>query len=200
MALTNLTATQEKRLNSLFGILGQKSIKLGTFIKSVVTYLNNVELGVLTAASVLLTTPKIADGGTGVTVTSADQTHAAPVVTIPDIGDAADEFVMKDTEQIIANKTFIHGFASHDYGAAAADWVLSASEAKKKYLIVTNASGAVNLIVPAGSQFIEYIVLNTSGQALTVKSTSGTGIVIASTKRAMVYFDATNMARLTADA
>ncbi len=55
--------------------------------------------------SPVLTTPLIADGGTGVTITSADQTHATPVVTIPNIGDAADEFVMKDTAQNLANKT-----------------------------------------------------------------------------------------------
>ena len=52
-----------------------------------------------------LTTPMIDDGDADVQLTSADQTHATPVVTIPDIGDAADEFVMKDTTQILTNKT-----------------------------------------------------------------------------------------------
>jgi hypothetical protein len=56
-------------------------------------------------ASPVLTTPLIADGDKGVTVTSANQTHATPVVTIPNIGDAADEFVMKDTAQTLTNKT-----------------------------------------------------------------------------------------------
>ena len=52
-----------------------------------------------------LTLPKIDDSDAGVSVTSANQTHAAPVVTIPDIGDAADEFVFKDVIQILTNKT-----------------------------------------------------------------------------------------------
>ena len=55
--------------------------------------------------SPVLTTPLIADGDKGVTVTSANQTDATPVVTIPNIGGAADEFVMKDTTQTLTNKT-----------------------------------------------------------------------------------------------
>jgi len=52
-----------------------------------------------------LTTPLIADGDTGLSITSADQTHAAPTATVPDIGDAADTFVMADTTQTLTNKT-----------------------------------------------------------------------------------------------
>ena len=55
--------------------------------------------------SPVLTTPKIADGDAGITITSANQTHATPVATIPNIVDAADEFVMKDTAQTLTNKT-----------------------------------------------------------------------------------------------
>ena len=61
--------------------------------------------GAPTLTSATLVTPLIDDGDTGVAVTSADQTHAAPTITIPDIVDAADEFVMKDTEQTLTNKT-----------------------------------------------------------------------------------------------
>lgn len=52
-----------------------------------------------------LTSPKITDGDAGVTITSADQTNGSATVTIPDIGDAADEFVMKDTTQTLTLKT-----------------------------------------------------------------------------------------------
>jgi hypothetical protein len=52
-----------------------------------------------------LRTPVIYDGDTGLTVTSADQTHAAPTATIPDIVGAADEFVMEDVSQVLTNKT-----------------------------------------------------------------------------------------------
>lgn len=63
------------------------------------------KLFALINAGEAVVTPLIDDGDAGVTVTSADQTHAEPVVTIPDIGDAADEFVMKDTTQTLTNKT-----------------------------------------------------------------------------------------------
>jgi len=52
-----------------------------------------------------LTSPIIDDTDDGITITSADQTHASPVATIPNIGDAADTFVMADTAQTLTNKT-----------------------------------------------------------------------------------------------
>lgn len=52
-----------------------------------------------------LTLPKIDDGDADVTITSADQTHGSATVTIPDIGDAADTFVMNDTTATLTNKT-----------------------------------------------------------------------------------------------
>ena len=111
---------------------------------------------------------------------------------------------MKSAVESLSNKTLVepeilNSYAAHDYDGAAVAWTLSAAEGKKKYLIATNANGAVDAIIPAGKNFKEYVVVNTSGQALTVKCPSGTGIVVASTKTAMVYFDGTNMKRLTAD-
>lgn len=58
-----------------------------------------------TLTSPHLTTPLIDDGDTGLSITSADQTHAAPTATIPDLGDAADEFVMRDVAQSLSQKT-----------------------------------------------------------------------------------------------
>jgi hypothetical protein len=52
-----------------------------------------------------LTTPLIEDSDTGISITSANQTHASPTVTIPDIVDAADTFVVADTAQTLTNKT-----------------------------------------------------------------------------------------------
>src|SRR4030065_1903651 len=52
-----------------------------------------------TLTSPVLNTAKIGDGDTHLSVTSANQTHATPTATIPDIIDNADEFVMKDTAQ-----------------------------------------------------------------------------------------------------
>lgn len=52
-----------------------------------------------------LISPKIDDTDAGLTLTSADQTHGSATATFPDLGDAADEVVMKDTAQALANKT-----------------------------------------------------------------------------------------------
>ena len=58
-----------------------------------------------TLTSPVITTMLINDGDLGVTLTSVNQTNAAPVVSIPDIGDAADTFCMIDTAQTLTLKT-----------------------------------------------------------------------------------------------
>ncbi len=58
-----------------------------------------------TLTSPTLTTPLIDDSDAGCTITSADQTHGSATITIPNCGDAADEFVLKDTTQTLTGKT-----------------------------------------------------------------------------------------------
>ena len=52
-----------------------------------------------------LTNPKISDGDAGLTITSANQTHASATATVPDFTGAAEEFVMKGLAQALASKT-----------------------------------------------------------------------------------------------
>lgn len=156
--------------------------------------------------SPVLTTPKIADGDKGVTVTSADQNHATPVVTIPNIGDAADEFVMKDTQQTLTKKTLTaplltnpcstFDIGAHDYGNTADAWTLTQPEALKMVHKPTNASGPVNAIVPSSP--VLYVFINATGQALTVKTSAGTGVEIANGKTAIVMSDGVNVIALAA--
>lgn len=156
-----------------------------------------------------LATPKIADGGTGLTITSADQTHASATATVPNFTGAAEEFVMKGMAQTLTSKTLTAPImtspditlsaASHDYDEAAVDWLLSAAEAKNLILRATNADGAVNAIVPDTANK-PYMVVNGTGQVLTIKTAAGTGIAIANAKAAMVMSDGTNVIRLTPDA
>ena len=71
------------------------------------------------------------------------------------------------------------GIASHSYAGAAADWVLTTSEAQCGILSVTNAGGAANIIAPAITGRV-YAVKNNSGQTITFKSAgdeSGTTIL-----------------------
>jgi hypothetical protein len=76
---------------------------------------------------------------------------------------------------------------------------LTAAEKKCGIIIVTNASGAVNAIATPTAGKV-YIVVNTSGQALTVKATGQTGVEIASTKTAILRGNGTDFVRVTADA
>jgi hypothetical protein len=77
---------------------------------------------------------------------------------------------------------------AHNYGAAAADWTMTAAEAMATYITVTNASGAVNALLPAAMDGKLRVVYNNSGQVLTFKVSGGTGGTIANGKRA-VYAD-----------
>jgi len=89
--------------------------------------------------------------------------------------------------------------ASHDYAAGTTDWTLTSQERKCKILKVTNASGGVNAILNTDTPNF-YVVDNQSGQALTVKNATGSGIVVASTKRAILWNNGTDVVRITADA
>ena len=90
--------------------------------------------------------------------------------------------------------------AAHDYAAGHADWILSASEKKAALLVVTNADGAANIIVPAENR--QYTVRNASGQAITIKKSGGTGVPIANGKTAVVRYSSSvaDYVRVTADA
>jgi len=160
-----------------------------------------------TLTSPTLTTPKIADGDTGVSITSADQTHAAPTVTIPNCVDAADEFVLKDTAATLTLKTLTapvmtnpsstFSIGTHDYGAGTVDWTLSAAELLKMIHKPTNASGGVNAII-GNTAGMPYIFVNGTGQTLTVKTAAGTGIAIANGKTHMLMSDGTNVIAIAA--
>lgn len=78
------------------------------------------------------------------------------------------------------------GVASHSYGSAAADWVLTTAESQCEILSVTNAGAAANIIAPAITR--PYTVINGSGQAITIKVSGGTGVTIASGVTAMVAY------------
>ncbi|MFA5239802.1 MAG: hypothetical protein WC476_08880 [Phycisphaerae bacterium] len=112
-AKTNLVAA----VNELDADMGNPAT-LTTTSKTIVGAINEIQGGEAaevsltgiqtmtnkTLTSPILTTPKVADGDAGLTITSADQAHAEAVATVPNLGDAADEFVMKDTVQTLTGK------------------------------------------------------------------------------------------------
>ena len=145
-------------------------------------------------ASPVLTTPKIADGDKGVTVTSADQNHATPVVTIPNIGGAEDEFVMKDTQQTLTKKMLTAPlmenpkiyFTSnlHNYETGVTEWTLSQTEGLMPFHRVGVAGTDVSAII--GNSTVPYIFMNQTEHTLTVKMESTAGFAIPAGKTAIV--------------
>ena len=101
---------------------------------------------------------------------------------------------------VIASPDVVQASASHDYGGAAEAWELSAAEMKAGILIATNASGGAVDAVALPTAGKVYIVVNTSGQALTIKAAGQAGIAIASTKTAIVRGNGTDFVRVTDDA
>lgn len=126
-----------------------------------------VALGVLSGA-----TPLVFEGATAdayeTTVAVTDPT-ADRTITLPDA-----------TGAVNLNCT-----ATHDYGGAAVDWTLSVAEAQCGFITVSNASGAVNALLPATIPGKTYTVLNDSGHVLTLKVTGETGGTIADKKWAL---------------
>jgi len=59
----------------------------------------------VTMTNKTITSPKIGTATEYVTLDVSSQTHASPSLTIPDLGDAADEIVTKDVQQTLTNKT-----------------------------------------------------------------------------------------------
>jgi hypothetical protein len=85
--------------------------------------------------------------------------------------------------------------------AGGANVTLTAAQAANDILEFTGAITAnINVVVPTQPQ--QWTVFNntTGAFTLTVKTNAGTGIVVASTKRAILYSDGTNVVRVTADA
>lgn len=144
--------------------------------------------------SPVLTTPKIADGDKGLTLTSANQTHATPVVTIPNIGDDADEFVMKDTQQTLTKKMLTTPFMEnpsiyftsnlHNYETGVTEWTLSQAESLMPFHRVGAADTDVSAII--GNSTVPYIFMNQTEHTLTVKMASTTGFAIPAGKTAIV--------------
>lgn len=114
-----------------------------------------------------LTSPVIDDTDTGVTITSADQTHATPVATIPDLVDAADTFVMADTAQTLTNKTLTTPTigdltnATHTHGNNAGGGTLTATTA-----LTVSATDKILGRATAGAGAVEEISCTAAGRAI----------------------------------
>ena len=93
--------------------------------------------------------------------------------------------------EIVADVEVENGIISKDFQAAAAAWTLTANEAKATMLITTNAGGAAQIIAPAQNGKM-YIIKNTSGQTITIKTASSTGAAIVHNLKATVIYNGTD--------
>jgi hypothetical protein len=169
MAYTPLTASQAGRLNKETPLFWR--YKIGTWIRG------------LAAAVATLTGAE----------TLTNKTLTAPVVNTPAItgGTIAGAVISSPDIYVV--------ISSHDYAAGAADWELSAAEAKSSIITATNANDACAIVATPDSGKV-YWIKNGTGQALTIKAAEQTGVTIANGKTAAVYGNATDFVRLTADA
>lgn len=79
----------------------------------------------------------------------------------------------------------IECIASHDYGDTVIDWTMTTAEAQCSHVVFLNASGAVSAILPRAYPGKTRTVVNSSGQAVTLKVTGKTGSAVASGKNAV---------------
>jgi hypothetical protein len=87
----------------------------------------------------------------------------------------------------------------HDFGAAAVAWNLNPAETQASHYIVSNASGAANVVFPGAFPGKRFSVFNTSGATITFLVTGQTGVAVATAKRAILVCEDTDIARVTAD-
>jgi hypothetical protein len=90
------------------------------------------------------------------------------------------------------------GVATHDYGGAAADWVLTNSESKCFLLAVSSAGGAANIIAPNRPGTM-YAISNASGKKVTIKISGGNGVDVNTGKTVLVIHNGTDYSALTAE-
>lgn len=152
-----------------------KRFRLGTWLQNLLTAVATVA-GTETLTNKTLTSPTI----------------NTPVVDAPAITGGT------ITASTITSPDLYVAISSHDYAGDAADWVLSATEAKSAILTATNANGACAIVaVPEFGKV--YWIKNSTGQELTIKASGQGGVKIANGKTAAVYGNATDFVRLTAD-
>jgi hypothetical protein len=108
-------------------------------------------------------------------------------VYVEPIGDPSETTVPSVEMTIPTGTSNKFGVATHNYGGAAADWVLTKNEANCGILIVTNAGGAANIIVPNNlGRF--FFVKNDSGYDVVVKSAGAeAGTTIADGNSVIVF-------------
>jgi hypothetical protein len=128
--------------------------------------------------------------------TLTNKTLTTPTINTPTMNDPAITGGTIASAAITAPDLYITT-AEHNYAGDAADWELSAAEAKAAILAAINANAACAIVAVPDLKM--YWVKNGTGQALTIKADGQDGVTIATGKTAAVYGNGTDFVRLTAD-
>lgn len=142
-----------------------------------------------------LVTPLLDDGDAGLTLTSANQTSATATATFPDIGDAADEVVMKDTTQTLTGKTL----TSPTLTTPAIGAATGASLAVTGAVTSSGATAGVGYATGAGGAVTQ---ITSSSTAVTLNKVTGqiTTVALTTAAAAEERFTVTNSAVAATDA
>jgi hypothetical protein len=128
---------------------------------------------------------KTLSGGVNATETLANKTLTTPTLTSPVLT------TPKINGQYVVSKSI---------GTAHADITLSTAERQADIIKITGTGdGGFNLIFNVDT-IKTYLIDNQTGQACTCKNAAGTTIVVATTKRAILWNDGTDIVRISADA
>ena len=119
-------------------------------------------------------------------------------VYVEPIGDASESTLPSVEMTIPTGTSNKFGVATHNYGGAAADWVLTNSESKCFLLAVSSAGGSANIIAP-DAPGVMYAISNASGQTVTIKISGGDGVDVNTGKTVLVIHNGTDYVALTAE-
>jgi hypothetical protein len=126
------------------------------------------------------------------------QIYENGTVYVEPIGDASESTLPSVEMTIPTGTSNKFGVATHNYGGAAADWVLTNSESKCFLLAVSNAGGAANIIAPNRPGTM-YAISNASGHTITIKISGGNGVKVTNAKTVLVIHNGTDYVALTAE-
>jgi hypothetical protein len=126
------------------------------------------------------------------------QVYENGTVYVEPIGDASESTLPSVEMTIPTGTSNKFGVATHNYGGAAADWVLTNSESKCFLLAVSNAGGAANIIAPNRPGTM-YAISNASGHTITIKISGGNGVKVTNAKTVLVIHNGTDYTALTAE-
>jgi len=121
-------------------------------------------------------------------------------INLPEITESqASKYITHNNALAIIDRA-IAGHETHNM-ATDADYTLAGNEIDAAIMIITDTGVVLttgrNIVV--GGDPLVFVVVNSTAQTITFKTSAGTGIAIATVKTAILRCDGTDVLRITAD-